>query len=131
MNHDPAEIVFIDHIIGPNDGCDRFLSAAEAVDLILPHVGIQSFGTIVRVMQSDNGQSDGHGQAHATIGHRFLQNNKPAFMLFFIRNNATERDLAPEGVQRILRFEDRGFQSQYFELFQILTTAIAHPNERR
>lgn len=51
-------------------------------------------------------------------------------MLLFIRDHTAEGHFTPEGVQGILRFKDRGFDAQHFELLEIPATGIANPEQR-
>ena len=131
MNDDPTQIVFPEHIIGPNNRSDGFRATANAGDDVLPHIRIETFRALGRIMQPSNRQSDGHSQADAIFADRFLQDDKASGVFLFIRNDTAKRDFTPEGIQRILRIEDGGFDAKHFELLQVAATGVANSNQRR
>lgn len=131
MNDDPTQIVFPEHIIGPNNRSDGFRATANAGDDVLPHIRIETFRALGRVMQPSNRQSNSHSQADTVVANRFLQDDKAAGVFLFIRHDTAKRDFPAKSIQRILRIEDRGFDAEHFELLQVAATGVAHADECR
>jgi hypothetical protein len=131
VNNDPPQIVFAQHIVRPDNRSDRFRTATNTGDDVLPHVRIESFRAVFRIVQAGNCQSDGHSQADAIVADRFLQDDKASGVFLFIRNDTAKRDFTPEGIQRILRIEDGGFDAKHFELLQVAATGVSHADECR
>ena len=129
MNDNPTKVVFAQHIVGPDDRSDRLLTATNTGDDILPHIRIETFRSFGRIMQPSDCQSNSHSQADAVVADRFLQDDKASGVFLFIRNDTAKRDFTPEGIQRILRIEDGGFDAEHFELLQIAATGVSHANE--
>ncbi|MBL8818710.1 MAG: hypothetical protein JNL58_21965 [Planctomyces sp.] len=129
MNHNPTKIVLSQHIIGPNDRSDGLRAATNAGDDVLPNVGVESFGTVFRIVQAGNRQSDGHSQTDTIVADRFLQDDKASGVFLFIRNDAAECHFTSEGVQRVLRIEDGGFNAEHFKLLQIAAAGIPNANQ--
>jgi len=129
VNDDPTQIVFPEHIIGPNNRSDGFRTATNTGDDVLPHIRIETFRSVGRIMQPSDRESHGDGQPHAIVTDRFLQDNKASGVFLFIRNDTAKRDFTPEGIQRILRIEDGGFDAEHFELLQIAATGVSHADE--
>ena len=131
MNDDPTQIVFPEHIIGPNNRSDGFRATTNAGDDVLPHIRIETFRALGRIMQPSNRQSDGHNQADAIVADRFLQDDKAAGVLLFIRHDSTKGHFPAKSIQRILRIEDGSLNAEHFKLLQVAATGVANANERR
>ena len=131
MDDNPAEIVLSQHIIGPNDRSDGLRAATNTGDDVLPNIRIESFGTVFGIVQAGNRQSDGHSQTDAVVADRLLQDDKASGVFLFIRNDAAECHFTPEGVQRVLRIEDGGFNAEHFKLLQVAAAGVANANEGR
>jgi hypothetical protein len=129
VNDDPTQIVFPEHIIGPNNRSDGFRATANAGDDVLPHIRIETFRALGRIMQPSDCESNSHSQADTVVADRFLQDDKASGVFLFIRNDTAKRDFTPEGIQRILRIEDGGFDPEHFELLQIAATGVSHADE--
>jgi hypothetical protein len=131
MNHDPPQIVVINHIVGPDDGSNHFLPATYAGHYALTHVGIIAFRAIVRIVQSSNRQADDDRQSDAAITNGFLQNHETPGMLLFVRHDTAKRHFPAEGIQCILRIENRFINPKDFKLLQIHAAGITDANQRR
>jgi hypothetical protein len=131
MNNDPTEVILAQHIVRPDDRSDRLLTATNSGHDVLPHIRIETFRSVGRIMQPSDRESHGDGKADTVISDRFLQDNKSPGVFLFIGHDTTEGDFTPEGIQSILRIEDRGFDAEHFELLQIAATGVAHSNQCR
>ena len=131
VNDDPSQIAFTEDIVGPDNRSDGLRTPTNTGDDVLPNIRIESFGTVGRIMQPRNRQSDSHSQTDAIVADRFLQDDKASGVFLLIRNDAAECHFTSEGVQRVLRIEDRSFDAEHFELLQISATGIAHANHCR
>ena len=129
MNNDPPQIVFAQHIVRPDNRSDRFRTATNTGDDVLPHIRIETFRALGRIMQPSDCESNSHSQADTVVADRFLQDDKASGVFLFIRNDTAKRDFTPEGIQRILRIEDGGFDAEHFELLQIAATGVSHADE--
>ena len=131
MNDDPAEVVFAQHIVGPDDRSDRLLTATNTGDNVLPHIRIETFRSVGRIMQPSDRESDGHSKADTVVTDRFLQDDKAAGVFLFIRHDTTKGHFPAKSIQRILWIEDRGFDAKHFKLLQVAATGVAHADECR
>ncbi|MFO0976748.1 MAG: hypothetical protein U0996_10145 [Planctomycetaceae bacterium] len=131
MNDDPSQIAFTEDIIGPDNRSDGLRAATNTGDDVLPNIRIESFRTVFGIIQAGNRQSDGHSQTDAIVTDRFLQNDKASGVFLFIRNGAAECHFTSEGVQRVLRIEDRCFNAEHFKLLQVAAASIANANQCR
>jgi hypothetical protein len=129
VNDNPPQIALSQHVVGPDNRSDGFRAATNTGDDILPNIRIETFRALGRIMQPSNRQSDGHSQADAIVADRFLQDDKASGVFLFIRNDTAKRDFTPEGIQRILRIEDGGFDAKHFELLQVAATGVSHADE--
>ena len=107
MNDDPSQIAFAEDIIGPDDRSNGLRAAMNTGDDVLPDIGVVSFGTVFRIVQTGNRQSDSHSQANSVVADRFLEDDKAAGVFLFIWYDAAECHFTPESIQRVLRIEDR------------------------
>jgi len=131
MNDDPPEVVFTQHIIGPDNRSDRFRATPNTGDDVLPNIRIEAFWALGRIMQPSDRESDGDGKADTVVADRFLQDDKAAGVFLIIRNDTTEGDFPTERIQRILRIENGGFDAEHFELLQVAATGISDSDECR
>ena len=131
MNDDPTEVVLAQHIVRPDDRSDRLLTPTNTGDDILPHIRIETFRALGRIMQASDCESHSDGKADTVVADRFLQHDKAARVFLFIRNDSTEGDFAAKRIQRFLRIEDGGFDAEHFELLQVAATGVAHADECR
>ena len=131
MNDNPTEVVLAQHIVRPDDRSDRLLTPTNTGDDILPHIRIETFRALGRIMQPSDRESDGDCQPHAVVADWFLQDDKSPGVFLFIRNDSTEGDFAAKRIQRFLRIEDGGFDAEHFELLQVAATGVAHADECR
>ena len=131
MNNDPPQIVFAQHIVRPDNRSDRFRTATNTGDDVLPNIRIETFRAIGRIMQPSDRESDGDGKADTVVADRFLQDDKAAGVFLLIRNDTTEGDFPTERIQRILRIKNGGFDAEHFELLQVAAAGVAHANECR
>jgi hypothetical protein len=129
VNNDPPQIVFAQHIVGPDNRGDGFRAATNTGDDVLPNIRIETFRAVGRIMQPSDRQSDGDGNADAVVADRFLQDDKSPGVFLLVRNDSTEGDFAAKRIQRFLRIEDRGFDAEHFELLQIAATGVSHADE--
>ena len=129
MNNDPPQIVFAQHIVGPDNRGDGFRAATNTGDDVLPNIRIETFRSVGRIMQPSDRESNSHSQADTVVADRFLQDDKASGVFLFIRNDTAKRDFTPEGIQRILRIEDRSFNAEHFELLQVAATGVSHADE--
>ena len=129
MNNDPPQIVFAQHIVRPDNRSDRFRTATNTGDDVLPHIRIETFRALGGIMQPSNRESNSDGKADSVVADWFLQDDKASGVFLFIRNDTAERDFTPEGIQRILRIEDGGFDAEHLELLQIAATGVSHADE--
>ena len=129
MNNDPPQIVFPEHIIGPNNRSDGFRATANTGDDVLPNIRIETFRPVGRIMQPSDRESHGDGQPHAIVTDRFLQDDKAAGVLLFIRHDSTKGHFPAKSIQRILRIEDGSFNAKHFKLFQVAATGVSHADE--
>ena len=131
MNDNPPQIVLSQHVVGPDNRSDGFRAATNTGDDVLPNIRIETFRALGRIMQPSDCESNSHSQADAVVADRFLQDDKASGVFLFIRNDTAKRDFTPEGIQRILRIEDGGFDAEHFELLQIAATGVPHADECR
>ena len=131
MNDDPPEIVVAQHVVGPDNRSDGLRTATNACDDVLPNIRIESFRAIFRIMQASDRESHSDDKAQTVVTDRFLQHDKAAGVFLFIRDHTTEGDFPAKGIQRILRIEDGGFDTEYFQLLQVTAAGIANSNQRR
>jgi hypothetical protein len=82
-------------------------------------------------MQPSDREPHGYGKADTVVANRFLQDDKAAGVFLFIRHDTAKRDFPAKSIQRILRIEDRGFDSEHFELLQVAATGVSHADECR
>jgi hypothetical protein len=129
VNDDPTQIVLSPHVVGPDNRSDGFRAATNTGDDVLPNIRIETFRSVFRIVQAGNRQSDGHSEADSVVADRFLQDDKASGVFLFIRNDTAKRDFTPEGIQRILRIEDGGFDAKHFELLQVAATGVSHADE--
>jgi hypothetical protein len=129
VNNDPPQIVFAQHIVRPDNRSDRFRTATNTGDDVLPHIRIETFRALGRIMQPSDREPHGYGKADTVVANRFLQDDKASGVFLFIRNDTAKRDFTPEGIQRILRIEDGGFDAKHFELLQVAATGVSHADE--
>lgn len=131
VDDDPAEVVLAQHIVRPDDRSDRLLTPTNTGDDILPHIRIETFRALGRIIQASDRESDGDGKADTVVADRFLQHDKAAGVFLFMRYDTTEGDFPPESIERFLRIEDRGLDAEHFELLQVAATGVAHADECR
>jgi hypothetical protein len=131
VNDNPPQIALSQHVVGPDNRSDGFRATPNAGDDVLPNIRIETLRALGRIMQPSDRESHGDGQPHAIVTDRFLQDDKAAGVFLFIRNDAAKRDFTPEGIQRILRIEDGGFDAKHFELLQVAATGITDSDECR
>ena len=131
VDDDPAEVVLAQHIVGPDDRSDRLLTATNTGDNVLPHIRIETFRSLGRIMQASDCESHSDGKADTVVADRFLQDDKSPGVFLFIRNDSTEGDFAAKSIERFLWIEDRGFDAEHFELLQVAATGVAHADECR
>lgn len=131
MNDDPPQIVLAQHIVRPDNRSDGFRAATNTGDDVLPHIRIETFRALGRIMQASDRESDGDGKADTVVADRFLQNDKATGVFLFVRNDSTEGDFAAKRIQRFLWIEDGGFDAEHFELLQVAPTGVAHADECR
>lgn len=129
VNDDPSQIAFTEDIVGPDNRSDGLRTPTNTCDDVLPNIRIESFGTVGRIMQPRNRQSDSHSQTDAIVADRFLQDHKAAGVFLFIRNDAAECHFTPEGIQRVLWIEDGCFNAEHFKLLQVAPAGIANANQ--
>ncbi len=131
MNDDPTEVVLAQHIVRPDNWSDRLLTATNAGDNVLSHIGIETFCTVSRIMQPRDCEPHGDGKADTVVADRFLQHDKTPGVFLLIRHDTAKRHFPPESIERFLWIEDRGFDAEHFELLQVAATGVAHADERR
>ena len=130
MNDDPTEVVLAQHIVRPDDRSDRLLTPTNTGDDILPHIRIETFRALGRIMQASDCESHSDGKADTVVADRFLQHDKAARVFLFIRHDTAKRDFASKGIQRILWIKNRFIDSNDFKLLQIHAARIAHADQR-
>jgi hypothetical protein len=131
VNDDPTQVVFAQHIVRPNNRSDGFRATPNTVDDVLPNIRIETFRSVGRIMQPSDRESHSDGKADSVVADRFLQDDKAAGVLLLIRDDTAKGDFPAEGIQSILRIEDRSFNAEHFELLQVAATGVAHANECR
>ena len=129
MNNDPPQIVFAQHIVGPDNRGDGFRAATNTGDDVLPNIRIETFRSVGRIMQPSDRESHGDGQPHAIVTDRFLQDDKAAGVLLFIRHDSTKGHFPAKSIQRILRIEDGSLNAEHFKLLQVAATGVSHADE--
>jgi hypothetical protein len=80
-------------------------------------------------MQTSDCESHSDSKADTVVTNWFLQDDKASGVFLFIWNDTAKRDFTPEGIQRILRIEDGGFDAKHFELLQVAATGVSHADE--
>ena len=131
MNDDPTQVVFPEHVVGPDNRGDGFRAATNTGDDVLPHIRIETFRSVGWIVQAGNRESNSYSQADAIVADRFLQDDKASGVFLFIRNDSTKGHFPAKSIQRILRIEDRSVDAEHFELLQVAATGVANANERR
>ena len=131
MNDDPTEVVLAQHIVRPDNRSDGFRATTNTGDDVLPNIRIETFRTVFRIVQPSDCKSYGDGQPHAIITDRFLQDDKAAGVILFIRHDSTKGDFSAKSIQRILRIEDGSLNAEHFKLLQVAATGVAHADECR
>jgi hypothetical protein len=131
VNNDPPQIVFAQHIVGPDNRGDGFRAATNTGDDVLPNIRIETFRALGRIMQPSDREPHGYGKADTVVANRFLQDDKAAGVFLFIRDDTAKGDFPAEGIQSILWIEDRGFDAEHFELLQVSATSVSHADQCR
>jgi|GEM_PF-3557921 hypothetical protein len=131
MNDDPPQVVLAQHIVGPDNRSDGFRTATNTRHDVLSNIRIETFWSLGGIMQPSDRESHGDGKANSFVADRFLQHDKAAGVFLFIRNDSTESDFPAERIQRFLRIEDGGFDTEHFKLLQVAATGVSNSNQRR